>query len=70
MNNLGIRCYVFGKDVRREAKPNGRSIRKTRNAADARIRNNSLGLGRFWCKRCSSYLLTCSKYQLAICITQ
>ena len=33
MNNLGIRCYVFGKDARSEAKSNGRSIRKPRNAA-------------------------------------
>ena len=38
MNNLGIRCYVVGKDARREAKPNGRSIRKPRNAADAQKR--------------------------------
>ncbi|SDX64538.1 hypothetical protein SAMN05421881_10052 [Nitrosomonas halophila] len=48
MNNLGIRCYVFGKDVRREVKPNGRSIRKPRNAADVRLRNNPSGWGRFW----------------------
>ncbi len=43
MNNMDLRCRVFGMDVRPQSAANGCSIRKLCNAAAARIHGNPPG---------------------------